>query len=125
MHGDRIVNDETVDLLARQAVIQAEAGSDVIAPSDMMDGRVGAIRSALDEAGFQDVQIMVYAAKYASAFFGLFRDAIGTSARRISRAMVRVRALSACGRLRVMIPASPGARRSLRGCHPSPAPWFD
>ncbi|HZH53491.1 MAG TPA: porphobilinogen synthase [Microvirga sp.] len=80
MHGDRILNDETVDLLARQAVIQAEAGSDVIAPSDMMDGRVGAIRSALDAAGFEDVQIMAYAAKYASAFYGPFRDAIGTSA---------------------------------------------
>ncbi len=80
MEGDRILNDETVAVLARQAVIQAEAGADVIAPSDMMDGRVGAIRSALDEAGFQDVQIMAYAAKYASAFYGPFRDAIGTSA---------------------------------------------
>jgi porphobilinogen synthase len=67
-------------LLARQAVIQAEAGADIIAPSDMMDGRVGAIRTALDEAGFQDVQIMAYAAKYASAFYGPFRDAIGTNA---------------------------------------------
>ncbi|WP_230531939.1 porphobilinogen synthase [Microvirga roseola] len=80
MDGERILNDETVALLARQAVLQAEAGSDVIAPSDMMDGRIGAIRSALDEAGFQDVQIMAYAAKYASAFYGPFRDAIGTSA---------------------------------------------
>ncbi|WP_414471186.1 porphobilinogen synthase [Microvirga sp. M2] len=80
MDGDRILNDETVALLARQAVLQAEAGSDVIAPSDMMDGRVGAIRAALDAAGFQDVQIMAYAAKYASAFYGPFRDAIGTSA---------------------------------------------
>ncbi|MCB5176857.1 porphobilinogen synthase [Microvirga lenta] len=80
MQGDRILNDETVAILSRQAVIQAEAGSDVIAPSDMMDGRVGAIRSALDEAGFQDVQIMSYAAKYASAFYGPFRDAIGTNA---------------------------------------------
>jgi porphobilinogen synthase len=80
MQGDRIVNDETVALLARQAVIQAEAGSDIIAPSDMMDGRVAAIRGALDEAGFQDVQIMSYAAKYASAFYGPFRDAIGTNA---------------------------------------------
>jgi porphobilinogen synthase len=80
MDGDRILNDETVALLAQQAVRQAEAGSDVIAPSDMMDGRVGAIRAALDEAGFQDVQIMAYAAKYASAFYGPFRDAIGTSA---------------------------------------------
>lgn len=80
MEGDRIVNDATVEILARQAVIQAEAGADVIAPSDMMDGRVGAIRAALDEAGFPDVQIMAYAAKYASAFYGPFRDAIGTNA---------------------------------------------
>ncbi|MBZ6074992.1 porphobilinogen synthase [Microvirga puerhi] len=80
MDGDRILNDETVALLIRQALIQAEAGADIIAPSDMMDGRVGAIRMALDEAGFQDVQIMAYAAKYASAFYGPFRDAIGTSA---------------------------------------------
>ena len=80
MEGDRIVNDATVEILARQAVIQAEAGADVIAPSDMMDGRVGAIRAALDEAGFLDLQIMAYAAKYASAFYGPFRDAIGTNA---------------------------------------------
>jgi porphobilinogen synthase len=80
MDGDRILNDETVALLAKQAVLQAEAGSDVIAPSDMMDGRVGAIREALDAAGFLDVQIMAYAAKYASAFYGPFRDAIGTNA---------------------------------------------
>jgi porphobilinogen synthase len=80
MDGDRILNDETVALLARQAVLQAEAGADIIAPSDMMDGRVAAIRSALDEAGFLDVQIMAYAAKYASAFYGPFRDAIGTNA---------------------------------------------
>lgn len=80
MAGERVLNDETVALLARQAVIQAEAGADIIAPSDMMDGRVGAIRQALDEAGFEDVQIMAYAAKYASAFYGPFRDAIGTSA---------------------------------------------
>ncbi|MGO4570954.1 porphobilinogen synthase [Microvirga sp. 2TAF3] len=80
MQDDRILNDETVALLARQALLQAEAGADIIAPSDMMDGRVGAIRQALDEAGFQDVQIMAYAAKYASAFYGPFRDAIGTNA---------------------------------------------
>ncbi len=80
MEGERILNDETVALLVRQAVLQAEAGTDVIAPSDMMDGRVGAIRAGLDEAGFRDVQIMAYAAKYASAFYGPFRDAIGTSA---------------------------------------------
>jgi porphobilinogen synthase len=75
----RILNDETVALLVRQAVTQAEAGCDVIAPSDMMDGRVGAIRDGLDRAGFGDVQIMAYAAKYASAFYGPFRDAIGSA----------------------------------------------
>ncbi|MBR1280332.1 porphobilinogen synthase [Bradyrhizobium sp. AUGA SZCCT0283] len=75
----KILNDETVALLVRQALVQAEAGCDVIAPSDMMDGRVGAIREALDEAGFLDVQIMSYAAKYASAFYGPFRDAIGSA----------------------------------------------
>ncbi|WP_442753554.1 porphobilinogen synthase [Methylocystis sp. JAN1] len=77
--GDEIVNDATVGVLTRQAVTQARAGSDIIAPSDMMDGRVGAIRAALDAEGFQNVQIMSYAAKYASAFYGPFRDAIGTS----------------------------------------------
>ncbi|GGK37914.1 porphobilinogen synthase [Salinarimonas ramus] len=79
MAGEMILNDETVETLARQAVLQAQAGSDVIAPSDMMDGRVGAIREALDAAGFAEVQIMAYAAKYASAFYGPFRDAVGTS----------------------------------------------
>ena len=74
-----VVNDETVAVLCRQAVVQAEAGCDIIAPSDMMDGRVGSIRRALDEAGWQDVQIMAYAAKYASAFYGPFRDAVGSS----------------------------------------------
>ncbi|HEY8163826.1 MAG TPA: porphobilinogen synthase [Methylocystis sp.] len=77
--GEEILNDETVAVLARQAVTQARAGADIIAPSDMMDGRVGAIRSALDAEGFQNVQIMSYAAKYASAFYGPFRDAIGTN----------------------------------------------
>jgi porphobilinogen synthase len=75
-----VVNDETIDVLCRQAVVQAEAGCDVIAPSDMMDGRVGAIRRALDEAGFDRVSIMAYAAKYASAFYGPFRDAVGSAA---------------------------------------------
>ena len=75
----KILNDETVAVLVRQALVQAEAGCDIIAPSDMMDGRVGAIREALDEAGFLDVQIMAYAAKYASAFYGPFRDAIGSA----------------------------------------------
>ena len=79
MAGSRILNDATVATLARQALVQAEAGADVIAPSDMMDGRVGAIRAALDDAGRADVQILAYAAKYASAFYGPFRDAIGTS----------------------------------------------
>ena len=75
----RIVNDETLEVLCRQAVVQADAGCDVIAPSDMMDGRVGAIRDALDAAGHDDVQILAYAAKYSSAFYGPFRDAIGSS----------------------------------------------
>ncbi|MDX1710564.1 MAG: porphobilinogen synthase [Rhodovibrionaceae bacterium] len=74
----RIVNDETLEALIRQSLVQAEAGCDVVAPSDMMDGRVGAIRAALDGAGFQDVKIMSYAAKYASAFYGPFRDAVGS-----------------------------------------------
>ena len=75
----RILNDETVAMLVRQALIQADVGADVIAPSDMMDGRVAAIREALDAAGFADVSIMAYAAKYASAFYGPFRDAVGSS----------------------------------------------
>ena len=79
MDGDTILNDESVAALARQALNQARAGADVIAPSDMMDGRVGAIRAALDAEGFEDVQILAYAAKYASAFYGPFRDAVGSS----------------------------------------------
>ncbi len=74
----RIPNDETVEVLVEQAKVQAAAGCDIIAPSDMMDGRVGAIRAGLDAAGFTDVQIMSYAAKYASAFYGPFRDAVGS-----------------------------------------------
>ena len=73
-----IVNDETVEILCKQALIQAGAGCDTIAPSDMMDGRIGAIRAALDDAGFQNTRIMAYAAKYASAFYGPFRDAVGS-----------------------------------------------
>jgi porphobilinogen synthase len=69
-----------VAVLVQQALIQAEAGCDIIAPSDMMDGRVGAIRDGLDDAGFTDAQIMAYTAKYASAFYGPFRDAVGSSA---------------------------------------------
>jgi porphobilinogen synthase len=80
LRGEDILNDETVEVLVAQALNQARAGADVIAPSDMMDGRVGAIRAGLDEAGFDHVQIMSYAAKYASAFYGPFRDAIGTNA---------------------------------------------
>lgn len=75
-----VLNDESVAVLAEQALVQAEAGADIIAPSDMMDGRVGAIRQALDGAGHTDVQIMAYAAKYASAFYGPFREAVGTDA---------------------------------------------
>jgi porphobilinogen synthase len=74
-----VVNDETVEVLCEQARVQAEAGCDVIAPSDMMDGRVGAIRRSLDEAGHEAVMILAYAAKYASAFYGPFRDAVGSS----------------------------------------------
>ncbi|MFO1184227.1 MAG: porphobilinogen synthase [Bauldia sp.] len=74
-----IVNDATVEQLARQAVVQAEAGADIVAPSDMMDGRVGAIRAALDASGFLDTQILAYAAKYASAFYGPFREAVGSA----------------------------------------------
>ncbi len=74
-----ILNDATVAVLVKQAIVQAEAGCDIIAPSDMMDGRVGAIRKALDAAQFIDVSIMSYAAKYASAFYGPFRDAVGSS----------------------------------------------
>jgi porphobilinogen synthase len=74
-----ILNDETVAALVKQALVQTEAGCDIIAPSDMMDGRVGAIRKALDSANFTDVSIMSYAAKYASAFYGPFRDAVGSA----------------------------------------------
>jgi porphobilinogen synthase len=79
LRGQEILNDETVAVLVRQALLQAQAGCDIIAPSDMMDGRVGAIRRALDANGFMKVQIMAYAAKYASAFYAPFRDAVGSS----------------------------------------------
>jgi porphobilinogen synthase len=78
-HDGHVLNDETLAVLARQALVQAEAGCDVIAPSDMMDGRIGAIRRTLDEAGWQHTRIMSYAAKYASGFYGPFRDAVGSS----------------------------------------------
>ncbi len=74
-----VVNDESIEVLCRQAVNQAQAGCDIIAPSDMMDGRIGQIRRSLDAAGFQQVQIMAYSAKFASAFYGPFRDAVGSA----------------------------------------------
>lgn len=74
-----IVNDETVQALVRMALVQAESGADIIGPSDMMDGRIGAIRAALEMSGFQDVAILSYAAKYASYFYGPFRDAVGAT----------------------------------------------
>ena len=74
----KILNDETVNILIKQSLLQAEMGCDVIAPSDMMDGRIGKIRKALDKKKFQDVQILSYAAKYASSFYGPFRDAVGS-----------------------------------------------
>jgi porphobilinogen synthase len=76
---DDVANDETLEVLVRQALVQAEAGCDIIAPSDMMDGRVGAIRAALEANGHRNTLIMAYAAKYASAFYGPFRDAVGSS----------------------------------------------
>jgi porphobilinogen synthase len=78
MVGDEIVNDETIEVLIGQSLNQARAGCHIIAPSDMMDGRIGAIRTALDGEGFEHVQIMAYAAKYASAFYGPFREAVGS-----------------------------------------------
>ncbi len=81
VRGGQIVNDETLDVLARMAVVQAEAGADIIAPSDMMDGRVAAIREALDESGFTDTAILSYTAKYASAYYGPFRDALDSAPR--------------------------------------------
>ncbi len=76
-----VVNDDTVEILVHQALVQAEAGADIVAPSDMMDGRVGAIRSGLEREGHHDVAIMAYAAKYASAFYGPFREAVGSLGR--------------------------------------------
>ncbi len=80
MKNDRILNDETIEALCRQALAQAEAGADIVAPSDMMDGRIGRIRDALDAEGHQGTLIMSYAAKYASAFYGPFREAVGSKA---------------------------------------------
>ena len=79
MEGGEIVNDASVEILVRQALLQADAGCDIIAPSDMMDGRIGAIRAALEAHGHHNVQIMAYSAKYASGFYGPFRDAVGSS----------------------------------------------
>tara|TARA_Y100000817_G_scaffold296921_1_gene272836 strand:+ start:365 stop:1351 length:987 start_codon:yes stop_codon:yes gene_type:complete len=79
LKNKEILNDETIEILSQQAIIQAEMGCDVIAPSDMMDGRVGAIRKALDQNNFKNVQILSYAAKYASNFYGPFRSAIGSN----------------------------------------------
>lgn len=78
IEGGRIANDPTIERLVEQALVQAEAGCDILAPSDMMDGRCGALRSALETSNFQDVMIMSYAAKYASAFYGPYREAIGS-----------------------------------------------
>jgi porphobilinogen synthase len=79
MENGEIVNDPSIAILVKQALLQAEAGCDVIAPSDMMDGRIGAIRQALEANGHSHVQIMAYSAKYASGFYGPFRDAVGSS----------------------------------------------
>ncbi len=79
VENNYVVNDPTLDALCKQALAQADAGCDVIAPSDMMDGRIGAVRNALDENGFEHVLIMAYAAKYASAFYGPFREAVGSA----------------------------------------------
>ena len=79
VHNGLIMNDETVECLVKMTLAQAEAGADIIGPSDMMDGRIGALRAGLEGAGFRDVTILSYAAKYASAFYGPFRDAVGAS----------------------------------------------
>ena len=79
VENGRIVNDPTLEVLGKMAVAQAQAGADIVGPSDMMDGRVGYIRQVLDETGFQDVSIMAYTAKYASAFYGPFRDALDSA----------------------------------------------
>ena len=78
LKSNKIINDETIEILINQSLLQAEMGCDVLAPSDMMDGRIGKIRKALDAHGYQNVQILSYAAKYASSFYGPFRDAVGS-----------------------------------------------
>jgi porphobilinogen synthase len=89
MRAGEIANDETLEVLVRQSLVQAEAGADILAPSDMMDGRVGAIRTSLEAGGYSDTLIMAYAAKYASAFYGPFRDAVGSSVTLASAKTVR------------------------------------
>jgi len=81
MDGDAILNDESVEVLIKQSLNQVRAGADIIAPSDMMDGRIGAIREGLDAEGFTNTILLSYAAKYASAFYGPFRDAVGSGSR--------------------------------------------
>jgi len=81
LDGETILNDETVDILIQQSLVQVEAGCDIIAPSDMMDGRIGAIREALEDADHKNTLLMAYSAKYASAFYGPFRDAVGSGGR--------------------------------------------
>ena len=85
----RVDNDASLELLARVAVSHARAGADLVAPSDMMDGRVGAIRSALDEEGYTDTPILAYSAKFASAFYGPFRDAAGSAPHSVTAAAIR------------------------------------
>ena len=80
MEGDQILNDPTVEMLTKVSLMLAQSGADIVAPSDMMDGRIGAVRDTLDDAGYGDIPIMSYAAKFASGFYGPYRDAIGTSA---------------------------------------------
>src|SRR5690606_29012580 len=81
MADGQILNDETIAVMVEAAIVQARSGADIVAPSDMMDGRVGAIRTALDDAGFGQTLIMSYAAKYASCFYGPFREAVGSGSR--------------------------------------------
>ena len=89
VRAGEIANDETIEVLVRQSLVQAEAGADVLAPSDMMDGRIGAIRSALEAHGHANTLIMAYAAKYASAFYGPFRDAVGSTVQLASQNAIR------------------------------------
>ena len=104
-------NDRTVEALITQALVQAEAGCDILAPSDMMDGRIGAIRAALEENGFTNTQILSYAAKYASAFYGPFRDAVGSGAQCVATRRpirwIRRTATRPCARSRSMSPKAP------------------